>query len=79
MCTLMEKDDLIEEVSAVAAFIGYRYRNDEPAPKEFLRTEELSDFIYSSSPEKIDAEQIRKELEKLKKPFLNKPIVLFDD
>ena len=79
MCTLMEKDVLIEEVSATAAFIGYRYRIDEPAPKEFLRTEEITDFIYASSPEKIDADQIRKELEDLKRPFLNKPIVLFDD
>lgn len=79
MCTLMEKDVLIEDVSANAAFIGYRYRTDEPPPKEFLRTEEISDFIYASSPEKIDADQSRKELEDLKRPFLNKPIVLFDD
>lgn len=76
MCTLMEKDVLIEEVSAVAAFIGYRFRNNEPVPEEFLRTEELSDFIYKTSPENIDENAIRKELEQLKAPFLNKPIVM---
>ena len=79
MCTLMEKDLLIEEVSAVASFIGYRYRIDEQAPREFLRTEELSNYIYKTSPEQIDCEEIRKELHELKKPFLNKPIVLFND
>ena len=79
MSSLTEKDALLEEVSATAAFICYRFRFDAPTPKEIIRTEELSDFLYSASPEKINAEKIRKELEELKKPFLNKPIVLFDD
>ena len=76
MCTLMEKDVLMEEISATAAFIGYRFGKNESAPKEFLRTSELTRFLRTNSPEKIDADQIRKELDELKKPFLNKPVVL---
>lgn len=79
MSSLTEKDALLEEVSATAAFICYRFRFDAPKPREILRTEELSTFLYSASPDKINAEKIRKELEELKKPYLNKPVVLFDD
>ncbi|SKA62945.1 hypothetical protein SAMN02745213_01338 [Succinivibrio dextrinosolvens DSM 3072] len=79
MSSLTEKDSLLEEVSATASFICYRFRFDAPKPREILRTEELSDFLYSASPDKINAEKIRKELEELKKPYLNKPVVLFDD
>jgi hypothetical protein len=79
MSSLTEKDALLEEVSATASFICYRFRFDAPKPREILRTEELSDFLYSASPDKINAEKIRKELEELKKPYLNKPVVLFDD
>lgn len=75
MCSRMEKDLLIEEVSVVSAFIGYRFRKDEPVPEEFFKTEELQNFLYATSPELIDAEKIRKELATLKQPFLNKPIV----
>lgn len=77
MSTLMEKDVLIEEVSGVAAFIGYRSTNGIPA--ELKRTAELNDFLYSSDPEQIDAEKIRSELTDLKRHFLNKPIVLLED
>lgn len=77
MCTIMEKDVLIEEVSAVAAFIGYRF-NDE-IPSEFKRIAQISDFLYASDPEQIDADHIRKEIAALKQPFLNKDIVLLDD
>ena len=71
----MEKELLIEEVSVVSAFIGYRFRKDEPVPEEFFKTEELQNFLYATSPELIDAEKIRKKLAALKQPFLNKPIV----
>lgn len=77
MSTLMEKDVLIEEVSGVAAFIGYRSINETPS--ELKRTAELNDFLYSSDPEQIDAEQVRAELADIKKLFLNKPIVLLED
>ena len=35
MCTLMEKDVLIEDVSATAAFISNRFLEDSDLPKEF--------------------------------------------
>lgn len=75
MCSRMEKELLIEEVAEVSAFIGYRFRKDEPVPEEFLKTAEVRRFLYATSPELVDAEKIRKELAALKQPFLNKPIV----
>lgn len=45
MSSLTEKDVLLEEVSATAAFICYRFRFDAPTPKEIIRTEELTDFL----------------------------------
>lgn len=41
MCSRMEKELLIEEVAEVSAFIGYRFRKDEPVPEEFLKTAEV--------------------------------------
>lgn len=75
MCSRMEKELLIEEVAEVSAFIGYRFRKDEPVPEEFLKTAEVRRFLYATSPELVDVEKIRKELAALKQPFLNKPIV----
>lgn len=45
MSSLTEKDALLEEVSATAAFICYRFRFDATKPREILRTEELTDFL----------------------------------
>lgn len=77
MSTLMEKDVLIEEVSAVAAFVGYRFNGE--LPSEFQRIAKISDSLYCSDPEQIDAEHLRAELADIKKPFLNKPIILLED
>lgn len=68
MCTLMEKDVLIEEVSAVAAYIGYRFIGE--LPDELIRIAAINDYLYSSDPEQIDAEQIREEIASLKKIIL---------
>ena len=43
MCTLMEKDVLIEEVSATAAFISNRFLDDSALPKEFDRCADIRD------------------------------------
>jgi len=77
MSTLMEKDVLIEEVSAVAAFVGYRFNGEFPS--EFQRIAKISDYLYSTDPEQIDANQVRAELSDIKKHFLNKPIVFLED
>ncbi|WP_269316623.1 hypothetical protein [Succinivibrio dextrinosolvens] len=44
MSTFMEKDVLIEEVSAVAAFVGYRFNGE--LPSEFQRIAKISDYLY---------------------------------
>ena len=78
MCTLMEKDVLIDILAEAIAFVAYREQEGEDTT-ESIRLMEIRDFIYSSSPEKIDFDKIQKEINELKKPFLNKPIVLLKE
>lgn len=75
MCTLMEKDVLIDFLAEAIAFVAYREQEGEDTT-ESLRLMEIRDFIYSSSPEKIDFDKIQKEINELKKPYLNEPIRL---
>lgn len=74
MCSLMEKDVLLEEVSAMAAFIFRRMPIGEEKP-EFLRCSESSAFLYSQAPEYIDAKAIRSELHLIKQKFKDLPKV----
>lgn len=75
MCTLMEKDLLIDILAEAIAFVAYREQEGEDTT-ESIRLMEIRDFIYSSSPEKIDFDKIQKEINELKKPYLNEPIRL---
>lgn len=75
MCTLMEKDVLIDILAEAIAFVAYREQEVEDTT-ESIRLMEIRDFIYSSSPEKIDFDKIPKEINELKKPYLNEPIRL---
>jgi len=75
MCTLMEKDVLIDILAEAIAFVAYREQEGEDTT-ESIRLMEIRDFIYSSSPEKIDFDKIQKEINELKKPYLNEPIRL---
>ena len=54
MCTLMEKDVLIEEVSATAAFISNRFLDDSALPKEFDRCADIRDYLLRTTPQNID-------------------------
>ena len=74
MCSLMEKDVLLEEVSATASFISRRTPIGEDKP-EFLHCSEISAFLYSHVPEDIDAKAIRSELHQIKQKFKNLPKV----
>lgn len=78
MCTLMEKDVLIDILAEAIAFVGYREQEGEMSP-ESIRLMKIRHFIYSSAPEKIDFDEIKKEINELKKPFLNKPKVLLKE
>jgi hypothetical protein len=75
----MEKDVLIEEIAEAMAFICYRQRANDPLTSESIRLVEIREFVLSSDPEEIDLDKTRKEIEELKKPYLNKPKVLLDD
>lgn len=75
MCTLMEKDVLIDILAEAIAFVAYREQEGEDTT-ESIRLMEIRDFIYSSSPEKIDFDKIQKEINELKKPYLNEPLRL---
>ena len=75
MCTLMEKDVLIDILAEAIAFVAYREQEGEDTT-ESIRLMEIRDFIYSSSPEKIDFDKIQKEINELKKTYLNEPIRL---
>ena len=61
MCSLMEKDVLIEEVSATAAFIFYRTGKNAQLKKNSIVAAEINSFLYSNDPEDIDATKIRSE------------------
>jgi hypothetical protein len=71
----MEKDVLIDILAEAIAFVAYREQEGEDTT-ESIRLMEIRDFIYSSSPEKIDFDKIQKEINELKKPYLNEPIRL---
>lgn len=49
MCTLMEKDVLIEDVSATAAFISNRFLEDSDLPKEFNRCADIRDYLLRTA------------------------------
>lgn len=76
--TLMEKDVLIEEIAEALAYIGYRTKVDE-ITIEIESLMKVRKRILSSSPEQIDLEEVRKKVEQLKRPYLNKPKVLLKE
>lgn len=50
MCTIMEKEDLILDVSETAAFISNRFKELSDLPKEFERCSDIREFILKTSP-----------------------------
>ena len=76
MCTLMEKDVLIEEVSATAASISNRFLDDSALPKEFDRCADIRDYLLRTTPQNIDINVIRRELNTIRAKFINLPEVL---
>ena len=68
MCTLMEKEVLIEEVSGVAAFIARRVSSDT-IPNEIDRCADIRAFLLRTSPENIQKDVVLDELRKLKAKF----------
>lgn len=66
VCSLMQKDVLIEEVSAVASQIVKTHPDSFTSLPEFLSCTQLRNQLYRSRPEQICLEEIHSEFEKLK-------------
>ena len=79
MCTLVQKEILIEEISEAMSFICFRLRYDEPLSSESLKLIELREYVYATNHQEIDLEKTRKEVVELKRPYLGKPEILFAD
>lgn len=62
-CSLMQKDVLIEEVSAVASQIVKTHLDSFTSLSEFSRCSQLRDQLYRDRPEQIDLEEIHSEFE----------------
>lgn len=75
MCTLMEKDVLLDAISATTAFIAYR----TPRAPDYTATDDLKECshlrykILSSDPEQIDKPKVMEKLRSLKKKYLGLP------
>lgn len=73
VCSLMQKDVLIEEVSAVASQIVKIHPDSFTSLPEFLSCTQLRDQLYRSRPEQICLEEIHSDFEKLKNITKIKP------
>jgi hypothetical protein len=75
MCTLMEKDVLLDTISATTAFIAYR----TPRGPTYTVTEDLKECshlrykILSSDPEQIDKQKVYEKLDALKAKYEGLP------
>ena len=66
MCTLMEKDVLIEEVSATAAFIAYRTPLNTKS-EDLIECSEIRENLLITSPKNINKQNILNRLKLLMK------------
>lgn len=75
MCTLMQKDVLIETVASIQAIVTKRVDVNSPLTPEELKLGEIRDFLYSSSPEDISYESIINDVEAIRVKFENMPVM----
>lgn len=73
MCTLMQKDVLIEEVSATASFIAYRTPLNTKS-EDLIECSEIRENLLITSPQHIDKQNILNRLKFLKDKYLKLPI-----
>ena len=59
MCTLVQKEILIEEISEAMSFICFRLRYDEPLSPESLKLIELREYVYATNHQEIDLENLK--------------------
>lgn len=73
MCTLMEKDVLMEEVSATTAYIAYRTPK-EKITEDLKECSKLHHFLLETQPEDINFDEVINILRRLKEKYLNLPM-----
>lgn len=61
MCTLMQKDALIERVASVQALIARKTPRTDKRTTDQQRIVEIRSFLYNSFPENIDFQVIADE------------------
>ncbi|MDG6882821.1 Uncharacterised protein [Phocoenobacter uteri] len=75
MCTLMQKDVLIELVASAQAIVTKRVDVDSPLTDEELRLGEIRDFLYSNDPNDISYTDILGEVKVIQRRFEDKPLM----
>ncbi len=77
MCTLMQKDALIERVASVQALIARKTPRTDKRTADQNRIVEIRGFLYDSLPEDIDFQTIADECNALHQKYsaLPKPSV----
>ena len=73
MCTLMEKDALIERVASVQALISRKTPFAEEPTEDQKRISELRYFLYGTKPEAISFEAVANECNVLHRKYADMP------
>ena len=76
MCTIMEKEDLLLDVSETAAFISNRFLDNADLPDEFNRCADIRDFLSSTSYKEISRDDVLNELKSIKEKYVDLPEIL---
>lgn len=76
MCTIMEKEDLLLDVSETAAFISNRFLDNADLPDEFNRCADIIDFLLSTSYKEISRDDVLNELKSIKEKYVDLPEIL---
>lgn len=75
MCTLMQKDALIELVANAQAIVIKRVAPDLPLTDDEIRLGKIRDYLYSNAPEDISYSTVIDEIQAIQRKFEDKPIL----
>lgn len=76
MCTIMEKEDLLLDVSETVAFISNRFLDNADLPDEFNRCADIRDFLLSTAYKEISRDDVLNELKSIKEKYVDLPEIL---
>ena len=69
MCSLMEKDALIEKVAETLALVARNQSADEKPNEDRKKMRSLRSYLYSSSPENLDFFEIVKQCDEIQAKY----------